>query len=82
MEATSIKQLRDMRASLPMGKKDPWGKCCPNKRVLLHRALKKDDIGKLTIGEYGVVEEFLAHCAKVKKENERFAETIAKIAEP
>lgn len=76
MEA--LEQLRELRKILPVGKKDPWGGCCPSKRVLLHRALKKDDFMKLTAGEREVVDEFLAHCREVKKENKEFEKAIAK----
>ena len=68
-----------MRKGLPMGKKDPWGQCCPSKRVLLHRALQKNDISELTLGEKAVVDEFLAHCATVQKENEKFEKKVEKL---
>ena len=77
---STMEQLRELRKSLPTGKKDPWGKCCPNKRVLLHRALKKDEFMSLTLGEMEVVNEFMAHCKEVKKENAEFEKAIAKIA--
>lgn len=77
---STMEQLRELRKSLPTGKKDPWGKCCPNKRVLLHRALKKDEFMSLTSGEKAVVDEFLDHCKEVKKENAEFEKTVAKIA--
>jgi len=78
---TTLEQLRELRASLPNGKKDPWGKCCPNKRVLFNRAVKKGDFSQLTSGELGVVNEFLVHCKEVKKENKEFQKTIEKLAQ-
>ena len=77
---STMEQLRELRKSLPTGKKDPWGKCCPNKRVLLNRALKKDEYMSLTTGEKKVVNEFLEHCTVVKKENAEFEKSVAKIA--
>lgn len=75
---TTIEQLRTMRANLPNGRKDPWGDCCRNKRVLLQRALKRNNIGELTIGEYTVVQEWLAFVAKTKKDAERANKQLEK----
>ena len=78
---TTLEQLRDLRASLPNGKKDPWGKCCPNKRVLFNRAIKKNDFAKLTSGELDAINEFLEHCKVVKRENKEFQKAIEKLAQ-
>lgn len=78
---STIQQLRELRANLPVGRKDPWTACCKSKRVLFTRALKKESISDLTLGEQGVVREFLEHCAKVRKENERLEESITKTAQ-
>ncbi|MBQ7192326.1 MAG: hypothetical protein IJS00_05585 [Paludibacteraceae bacterium] len=75
---TTIEQLRTMRANLPKGNKDPWGDCCRNKRVLLHRALRRNNIGELTIGEYTVVQEWLTFVAKTKKDAERANKQLEK----
>ena len=82
----SIQQLRELRASMPKGKKDPWGECCRNKRVLLGRAFHKVDLSDLTAGEKAVIEEWLAYVAQARKEiniaNQKLERTIAKIAQP
>ncbi len=82
----SIQQLRELRANLPKGKKDPWFACCKNKRVLLGRALHKADLSDLTAGEKAVIEEWLAYIPQVKREinlaNRKLERTIAKIAQP
>lgn len=75
---TTIEQLRTMRANLPKGNKDPWGECCRSKRVLLQRAMKRNNIGELTIGEYTVVQEWLTFVAKTKKEAERANKQLEK----
>ncbi len=67
----TMEQLRTMRANLPKGRKDPWFECCKSKRILLQRALKRNNIGELTIGEYTAVQEWLAFVAKTQKEAER-----------
>lgn len=77
MEAT-IEQLRTMRANLPKGNKDPWGECCRSKRVLLQRALRRNNIGELTIGEYTAVQEWLTFVAKTKRTNRQLEKAIAK----
>ena len=76
---TMIKQLREIRASLPKGKKDPFTNCCHSKRVLLTRALQKERFIDLTEGEIDAVNIFLEHCCKLKAENERFAASVSKI---
>lgn len=76
--ATTIEQLRSLRESLPTGKKDPWGDCCKNKRVLLQRALKRNTIGELTVGEYSVVQEFVEYANQVKKDRENEIKQLAK----
>lgn len=73
---TTIQQLRDIRKALPMGKKDPWGKCCPSKRILFQRALKKETVAELTLGEQEVVTEFLNYYKSLKQENLKFEKTI------
>lgn len=82
----SIQQLRELRASLPKGKKDPWGKCCHAKRVLLGRAFRKTDLSDLTAGEKAVIEEWLAYIPQARREinlaNQKLERTIAKIAQP
>lgn len=78
---TTMEQLRGLRANLPKGKKDPFGDCCKAKRVLLNRALKKDDFMQLTDGELDAIHGFLAHCKNIKAENKRFAAVVAKLAE-
>lgn len=83
---TTIEQLRTMRANLPKGKKDPWGDCCRNKRVLLHRVLReRNAISELTAGEYSVVQEWLAYVAQTQREteraNKRLEKEIAKTAQ-
>ncbi len=83
---TTIQQMRELRASMPKGKKDPWGECCKNKRILLGRALRKTDINKFTDGEKAVTEEWLAYVAQARKEinlaNQKLERTITKIAQP
>ena len=76
--ATTIEQLRSLRESLPKGKKDPWGECCKNKRVLLQRALKRNTIGELTVGEYSAVQEFVEYVNQVKKDRENEIRQLAK----
>jgi len=76
----TIEQLRELRRGLPRGKKDPWGGCCPSKRVLLNRLLKKDSLDLATDGEITVMNEFLQHCVAIKKENKEYAKVIAKLA--
>ncbi len=76
---TTIEQLRTMRANLPKGKKDPWGDCCRNKRVLLHRVLReRTSISELTAGEYTVVQEWLTFVAETRKETERANKQLEK----
>ncbi len=75
---TTIEQLRSLRESLPKGKKDPWGDCCANKRVLLQRALKRNSLGELTVGEYTVVQEFVAYAEQIKKDRENEVKQLAK----
>ena len=81
----TMEQLRTMRANLPKGRKDPWGECCKSKRILLQRALKRNNIGELTIGEYTAVQEWLAFVAETQKEAERanrqLEKAIAKTAQ-
>ncbi len=79
---TTIKQLRELRANLPKGKKDPFTNCCRSKRVLLNRALNKERFIDLTEGELDAVNLFLVHCRKLKAADERFAATVAKITRP
>mgnify|MGYP004490446105 CR=1 FL=1 len=82
---TTIQQLRNLRASMPQGKKDPWGKCCKSKRVLLGRALRKDTIADLTDGEKSAVEEWLAYISQARQEinlaNQELERTIAQIVQ-
>lgn len=82
----SLQQLRELRASLPKGKKDPWFSCCINKRVLLGRALRKNTIAELTQGEYAIVNEWLGYVQQSKRDanlaNQKLERTIAKIAQP
>ena len=77
----TIQQLRELRASLPLGKKDPWGQCCKSKRILIQRALKRDKVEDLTAGEKTVVEEFLAHYNQVMKENNKLQRAILKVTQ-
>ncbi len=81
----TIQQMRELRASLPQGKKDPWGECCPSKRILLGRALKKNDLRELTAGEFAVVQEWLEFTRKMKRETEiavsQVEKTIAKLTQ-
>ena len=77
---TTIAQLRALRASLPRGKKDPFGKCCHSKRVLLTRALQKTSFMDLTEGEGEAVAIFLEHCKEMKARDKKFASSVAKIA--
>lgn len=77
---TTLEDLRSLRESLPKGKKDPYGACCPSKRVLLNRALKKKNLSELTLGERDVVEEFIQHCANIKKDDKELIKQISKIS--
>ena len=74
-----MEQLREIRANLPKGKKDPWGECCASKRVLLQRLLKKDSIAYATDGELTVLNEWLEHVKEVKRTNNEVEKTIAEI---
>lgn len=76
---TGMEQLRAIRAELPNGKKDPWGECCKSKRVLLIRALKKENVATFTDGELTAFNEWLEHISAVRKENKEFAKVIQKI---
>ena len=76
-----MEKLRSMRNELPKGNKDPWGDCCPSKRVLLQRALNRENTIQLTKGERRVINEWLAFCRKVAKENQAFEKEIQKILE-
>lgn len=77
--SVTIEQLREIRKSLPVGKKDPWGECCKSKRILLQRALKRSTLTELTIGERGAVEEFLVHVMEVRNENEKLANQVEQL---
>lgn len=76
---TTLEELRSLRESLPNGKKDPYGKCCASKRVLLIRALKKTEFSELTLGEREVVEEFIQHCVNIKKDDKELIKQISKV---
>lgn len=75
-----MEQLREIRAKLPKGKKDPWAGNLA-KRVLLQRALRKSSIAEFTDGELTVFNEWLDHVAAVKRANAEIEKTIAKIAQ-
>lgn len=81
---TTIEQLRSLRESLPKGNKDPWGND-KNKRVLLQRALRKESIGELTIGEYAAVQKFVEFASQLQQDRERdikqLEKTIQKLAQ-
>lgn len=77
--SVTIEQLREIRKSLPVGKKDPWGECCKSKRILLQRALKRSTLTELTIGERAAVQEFIAHCQAVRKEDEQLANQVEQL---
>ena len=79
---TTMEHLRTLRANLPKGKKDPFTGCCRSKRVLLNRALKKNDFLQLTEGELDAINLFLEHCKNLKAADKRFAATVDKIAQP
>ena len=80
-----MEKLRELRAKMPIGMKDPWGDCCLNKRVLLQRALKRDSIDAVTAGERAVIEEFLEFATNVRKEKEeknaRLTQTINELTQ-
>jgi hypothetical protein len=78
--SVTIEQLRELRASLPKGQKDPWGECCINKRVLLQRALKRNTLAELTTGEQAVVQEFIGHCKSVRDEQKKLAAEIDQLS--
>lgn len=81
---TTTEQLREIRANLPKGMKDPWGACCKSKRVLLRRAIAKQDISELTTGELAVVVEYQEYLEKTKREStalkKELERNIAKLA--
>ena len=78
--SVTIEKLREIRKSLPVGKKDPWGECCKSKRILLQRALKKrKSLIELTAGERAAVQEFIAHCQAVRKEDEQLANQVEQL---
>lgn len=74
--SVTIVQLRELRASLPKGQKDPWGECCRSKRVLLNRALRKNALTELTVGEQGVINEFVLYCNQLRKAQTKVATQI------
>ncbi len=76
---TTIESLRCLRANLPKGKKDPFTGCCRSKRVLLNRALKKDNFLQLTEGELDAVNLFLDYCRTLRAADNRFAATVERI---
>lgn len=74
--SVTIVQLRELRASLPKGQKDPWGECCRSKRVLLNRALRKNALTELTVGEQGVINEFVLYYNQLRKAQTKVATQI------
>lgn len=72
----TIEQLRELRASMPNRKKDPWGTCCKSKRILMYRALKRNSVSELTAGELKIVKEWLAYVHTSRKRDERKSEQI------
>lgn len=72
----TIEQLRELRASMPNRKKDPWGTCCKSKRILMYRALKRNSVSELTAGELKIVQEWLAYVQTSRKRDERKSEQI------
>ena len=77
---TTMEHVRRLRAELPQGHKDPWGQCCPSKRVLLHRALKKECVSDLTDGELTVFNEFLEHVKAEQKSNKEYEKKVKRLA--
>lgn len=78
--SVTIEQLRELRASLPKGQKDPWCECCISKRTLLQRALKRNTLAELTTGEQAVVQEFIVHCKSVRDEKKKLAAEIDQLS--
>lgn len=72
----TIEQLRELRASMPNRKKDPWGTCCKSKRILMYRAFRKNNVSEFTDGELKVVQEWLAYVQTSRKRDERKSEQI------
>ncbi len=73
----TIEQLRQMRASLPRGRKDPW-EHCRTKRVLLIRALKRNSILEFTETERKVVTEWASYVKQQQKEATKLEVSIIK----
>lgn len=73
----TIEQLRQMRASLPRGRKDPW-EHCRTKRVLLIRALKRNSILEFTNTERKVVKEWTDYVKNQQLEAAKLEKSIIK----
>ncbi|MCM1034964.1 MAG: hypothetical protein NC229_01595 [Bacteroides sp.] len=74
-----LKQLCELRKSLPKGKKDPFGTCCVSKRVLLNRALKRQSVKELTHGELAVVNEFVEYYRGIQQVSKDLEKQIINI---
>lgn len=78
-KATTLEQLREMRASMPNGKKDPWLGCCGAKRSLINRALRKKELSELTAGELAAVKEWVTYIKKTNSGVNRLEQAINKV---
>ena len=76
---TALEQLREMRASMPNGKKDPWLGCCGGKRTLINRALRKKSLNDLTAGELAAVKEWVSYAKKTRDGMYRLEQAINEV---